>query len=187
MSKTVKRVSIIITSLILGVFLSGSAYSGTVEIGATGDFTYTLSTNTISITGAIVTRSDFNLLEVGDSITLTASVGTDGTMNFEGVDVITATENGVTFTPTGSSSLVLTGGYQIAGGAWINEFETDFSSLMTFTLFDGQSIATVYSTGVGTGKAEISFTLASVPVPSSLLLIGFGLMMLTGYRRKSDL
>nr|WP_320013691.1 hypothetical protein [uncultured Desulfobacter sp.] len=181
MLKTVSRI-FIFTSLIFGVFLSGSAFAALGTITAGGAFTYIGSTGTLTITDATVTESDFDLLDKGDKITLTGSLGSGGTMSFSDSDVIKAVATGNIVLTGLDDSAFLFGNYTITGGAWSDYFQTDFSTHILLTLWNDQSFSGFeadYS-----GLSQISLSLTSVPVPSSLTLMGFGLMMLTGYRRK---
>lgn len=104
-------------------------------------------------------------------------------MSFNGSDVIKAVAVGnIEFMGLGSS-VSLVGNYTITGGDWSDYFQPTLSSHILLTLGDGQFFSD--DKAYYTGLSEISLSLTSVPVPSSLTMMGFGLMMLTGYRRKS--
>lgn len=181
MLKKISCISIF-TSLVLSVFLSASAFAALGSITAGGAFTYIGSTATLTITDATVTGSDFDLLDIGETVTLTGSLGSGGTMSFNGSDVIKAVAAGnIEFTGLGPI-VSLFGNYTITGGEWSDYFQPTLLSHIFLTLEGNQSFSD--DKADYTGRSEISLSLTSVPVPSSLIMMGFGLMMLTGYWRK---
>ncbi len=192
MLQTVRRFSIV-TSLIIGIFLSGSAWAATAtSIGLAGNFGYDGDSKTLTFTDVAVDLSSFpDLLAVGDRVTLTAVLGSGNTMSltFESSTVIEAAQDGDLdyddFDYADFGIIELYPEYTITGGEWDNLFQTDFYLNIALETVGGStpfSFDQDYS-----GTAEIEIVLTSVPAPSSLLLIGFGLMLFAGYRRKIDI
>nr|WP_319393065.1 hypothetical protein [uncultured Desulfobacter sp.] len=181
MLKMVNRL-FLFTSLMLGVFLTGSAFAALGSITAGGYFEYNGSTSTLTIADATVSRSDFDVLSPGDKITFTTTLGSSGRMNFDGSDVIEAVTVGNTGSEHFGYSIKLSGLYSITGGGWSEDFKTNFSSHILLMLGEGQSFSDYKADYTGPSLISLSFT--SVPVPSSLTLMGLGLLILAGYLRK---
>ncbi len=175
---------LIFTSLMVGVLLSGSAFAALGTITAGGAFNYNGSTGTLIITDATVISSDFDVLNFRDKITLTATLGSSSsnTINFNGSDVIEAVAAGNTNYQYLNNSILLFGSYSITGGDWSQYFKTDLSSQILLTLGEGQ-VFSGYDADY-TGSSQIYLSLTSVPVPSSLTLMGFGLLAFAGYLRR---
>ncbi|MCG8552063.1 MAG: PEP-CTERM sorting domain-containing protein [Desulfobacterales bacterium] len=183
MLRTANRI-LIFTLLMVGVLLSGSAFAALGTITAGGVFNYNGSTGTLIITDATVVSSDFDVLISTDKITLTSTLGSSSsnTIHFNGSDVIEAVAAGSTNQQYLNNSILLFGRYSITGGDWSQYFKTDFSSQILLTLGDGQSFSG-YDADY-TGSAQIHLSLTSVPVPSSLTLMGLGLLIFAGYLRR---
>ncbi len=177
-----KSCILIFTSLMLGVFLSGSAFAALGSIMAGGAFTYNGSTGTLTITDATVISSDVDVLNDGDKITLTATLGSRSNIHLNGSDVVEAVAAGNSSHDYLNNSILLSGPYSIIGGDWRQYFKTDFSSQILLTLGDGQSFSGYEADYSGSSQIFLSFD--TVPVPSSFTLMGLGLLMLTGYWRK---
>lgn len=183
MLKTVSRMLIFI-SLMLGGLLSGSAFAALGSITAGGAFSYNGSTRTVIITDATVISSDVDVLSVMEKITLTATLRADSinTMYFNGTDVLEGVAVGSANYEYLENSVLLFGLYSITGGDWSQYFNADFSSQIWLTLGAGQSFSGFEADY--TGSSQIYLSLTSVPVPSSLTLMGLGLLILAGYLRK---
>lgn len=183
MLKTVSRI-LIFTSLMLGVLLSGSAFAALGTITAGGAFKYNGSTGILTITDATVISSDFDVLSFRDEISLTATLGSSSssTIHFNGSDVIEAVAAGNTNYTYLNNSILLFGPYSITGGDWSQYFKTDLSSQILLTLGDGQSFSGYEADYAGSSQIYLSLT--SVPVPSSLTLMGLGLLIFAGYLRR---
>jgi len=181
MLKAVSRI-LIFTSLMLGVFLSGSAFAALCTITAEGAFEYNGTTGTLSIADATIINSDFDALSYGDKISFTTTLGSSGSINLGGSDVIEAVTAGNTDYAHLENSIQLLGLYSITAGGWSEYFKTDFSSHIFLALGEGQSFSDYKADYTGSAGVTLLFT--SVPVPSSLTLLGLGLFALAGYLRK---
>lgn len=176
MLRTVRPI-FIVTSLILGVFLYASAFAASVSITAGGTMgSYNSTDKTLTIPCAfeidIDTESDFNLLNSEDTISLIVDLGSgNATIIVGGLNVIEAVAGNdvLIYADTIKNIFDVSGSYTISGGTWKDSLQTDF--LLQAFSYEGSG-------------AEIYLGLNSVPIPASLTLIGLGLMMLTGYRRK---
>lgn len=173
MSKTIKHISIV-TALILGVFLSGSAFAAVVSIDASG--TFTTDDNNIEITLTTISLGS-NLLSINDTITLTLEdSGSSSEKNISGIDIDgsnldligQAGANDIWETYSDDDLVLLVGSFTITGGGQSGDYQSIGSLQITF---NGD-------------VAGVDIYLNSVPIPSSLILAGFGLMLLAGHRQR---
>ena len=182
MIKTVSRISIF-TLLIFGCFLSGSAFA---SVCAMGSFTYYSETDTLTIDNVRVIESDIDLLNFGNIISLEVSLTSNSTVepgstiSFNGSTVIEATQREITYSTVNNNLYTK---YTTENGAWMQSLPAFYLDIY-LSVGESLDIFDTNDTTVYTGSVTVYITQAVVPIPSSLTLIGLGLVMLTGYRRK---